>query len=57
MTIVKNLIAALQTLPESWTVHQDNIGHFCISDDAKRIVGFLDIATGEIDRWDDSESP
>lgn len=56
MTTVKALIATLQTLPESWTLHMDSVGNVCISNDQNRIVGLLDIATGEIDRFEDDIS-
>jgi len=57
MTTVQKMIEVLQTLPPQWNLHMDSVGHVCISDDAQRIVGYLDIATGEIERWDDSVSP
>lgn len=57
MTTVKQLIEALQTLPETWMVHMDSVGHVCISNERKQVAAVVDIATAEIDRFDDAESP
>lgn len=57
MITVQKAIEALKTLPEAWTLHMDSVANICISNERNQIVGTFDVATGEIDRWDDSISP
>lgn len=57
MTTIQQAIAALETLPKTWTLSTDSIGHTCISNELGQVVGYFDPNSGEIDRWDDAEAP